>query len=282
MAVTKLANLINPEVMADMISAKLPNAIVVTPFAKIDRTLVGVAGNTITVPKYDYIGDATDVAEGGQVGDTLLTADSVPYTVKKAAKGITLTDEALLSGFGNPQGEAGSQLTKAIASKLDADAIDALCDGTHTYNGATKVISYEVIVDAIDVFEEELNTEKVMFVNPKQITTLRKDANFISADKYNNEVVMTGEIGKIANTRIVASRRIVKTEANTYVCPIVKLEGDARTEDEVPAITIYMKRDVNVETERDTHTKTTFLSADEHYVAALTNDAKVVVATIKA
>lgn len=282
MAVTKLTDLINPEVMADMISAKLPQAIVVTPFAKIDRTLVGVAGNTITVPKYDYIGDATDVAEGGTVGDTVLSADSVPYTVKKAAKGITLTDEALLSGFGNPQGEAGSQLTKSIASKIDKDAIDALLDGSHTYNGSTAVISYNGIVDAIDVFEEELNTEKVMFVNPKQITTLRKDANFISADKYDNNVVMSGEIGKIANTRIIPSKRIVKTESNTYVCPIAKIEGDSRTEDEVPAITIYMKRDVNVEAERDTHTKTTFLSADEHYVAALTNDAKVVVATFKA
>ena len=35
MAVTKLANLINPEVMADMISAKIANAIVVTPFARL-------------------------------------------------------------------------------------------------------------------------------------------------------------------------------------------------------------------------------------------------------
>ena len=39
MAITKLENLINPEVMADMISAKIENAIVVTPFAKVDTTL---------------------------------------------------------------------------------------------------------------------------------------------------------------------------------------------------------------------------------------------------
>lgn len=282
MAVTKLANLINPEVMADIISAKIDKAIVVTPFAKIDTTLVGQPGNTITVPKYDYIGDATDVVEGGTISDTQLTADSVPYTVKKAAKGITLTDEALLSGLGNPAGEAGNQLAKSIAAKIDADGIDALQKGSHTFNASTKTIAYDVIVDAVDVFEEELNTEKVMFINPKQVTTLRKDSNFISADKYNNNVIMTGEIGRIANCRIVPTKRIEKTEANTYVCPIVKIETDERTEDEVPALTIYMKRDVNVETERDTHTKTTFLSADEHYVAALTNEAKVVVATIKA
>ena len=52
MAVTKLENLINPEVMADIISGKIENKIVVTPFAKVDRTLVGKAGDTITVPQF--------------------------------------------------------------------------------------------------------------------------------------------------------------------------------------------------------------------------------------
>lgn len=49
---TKLEKLIDPEVMAPMISAKLEKAIVATPFAKIDTTLVGEPGSTITVPKY--------------------------------------------------------------------------------------------------------------------------------------------------------------------------------------------------------------------------------------
>ena len=49
---TMLNDLIDPEVMAPMISAKISSAIVATPFAKIDNTLVGRAGSTITVPKY--------------------------------------------------------------------------------------------------------------------------------------------------------------------------------------------------------------------------------------
>lgn len=49
---TKLADLINPQVMADMISAKIPKKIVVAPFAKIDTTLTGQPGDTITVPQY--------------------------------------------------------------------------------------------------------------------------------------------------------------------------------------------------------------------------------------
>lgn len=52
MATTKLANLVDPQVMADMISAKLPKKIKFTPIARIDTTLTGRPGNTITVPKY--------------------------------------------------------------------------------------------------------------------------------------------------------------------------------------------------------------------------------------
>ena len=64
MAETKLKNLVNPEVMADMISGKLTSKIQFASIAKIDTTLEGQAGDTITVPKYAYIGDADDVAEG--------------------------------------------------------------------------------------------------------------------------------------------------------------------------------------------------------------------------
>lgn len=276
MAVTKLANLINPEVMADIISAKIDNAIVVTPFAKVDATLAGQPGSTITVPQYSYIGDAVDVAEGATIADAVLSATPVTYTVKKAAKGVTLTDEAVLSGYGNPEGETATQLAKSIASKVDADAIDALSAASTTYTD-TGVISYAGVVNGIDKFEEELNTSKVLFVHPKQVTQLRLDPNFISADKYSGNVIMSGEIGMIANARVVPSRR-VKVSGNYYLNPIVKIEEDDRTEDEVPALTIYTKRDTNVETERDTHTRTTFISADRHYVVALTNAAKVVVA----
>lgn len=281
MAVTKLANLINPEVMADMISAKIADAIVVTPFAKVDNTLSGQPGSTITVPRYNYIGDAVDVAEGAEVEAALLTTEAVEYTVKKAAKGVDITDEAALSGYGNPVGEATSQLATSIRGKVEGDCISALLDSENTYD-AGAAISYAGIVDAIDKFNEELNTEKVMFINPHQVSTLRKDPDFISADKYNNQVMMRGEIGMVANTRIVPSRRVVVDEEVGYKCPIVSLEADSRTEDDVPAITIYTKRETNVETERDTHHKKTFISADKHYVAALTNASKVVVATFAA
>ena len=279
---TMLADLINPEVMADMISGKIQSKIVVTPFAKIDTTLQGRPGDTITVPQYAYIGDAEDVAEGVAAGTVKLSATVKEYKVKKAMKAVELTDEAVLSGYGNPVGETNNQLGKAIASKVDVDAMEALQGAQLTYDGSAKAISYEGIVDAIDVFDEEVNTEKAIFIHPKQVTQLRKDANFISADKYPGGVIMSGEIGKIANSRVVASKKVPLDEAGTsYLCPIVKLNQDNETEDETAALTIYLKRNVNVETERDTLARKTIVSADEHYVAALTDTSKVVLAKFK-
>lgn len=280
MATTKLADLINPQVMADMISAKIPNKIVVTPFAVLDTTLEGVAGDTITVPQYAYIGDAEDLAEGVKADTVKLTATTKSTKVKKAVKAIDLTDEAVLSGKGNPVAEANNQLAKSIASKVDNDAMEALQGAQLTFDGSASKISYAGIIDAIDVFNEEVNTEKVIFVHPKQVTVLRKDADFISADKYPGHTMLTGEIGKIANCRVVASRKVVDDGTN-YKCPIVKLNNDAETEDDAPALTIYLKRDTNVETQRDALAKITIVSVDRHYAAALTNTSKVVLATFK-
>ena len=281
---TKLADMIDPEVMADMISAKIPAKIRVAPFAKVDTTLAGVPGNTVTVPSYAYIGDAADVAEGADVGIEQMTTSTKQATIKKAMKGVCLTDEAVLSGFGNPVGEAGAQLALSISSKLDNDAMDALQTATLSFDGSAKAISYEGIVDAIDLFEEEVNTEKVLFVHPKQVTVLRKDPNFLSADKYQAGVAMTGEIGMIAGARIVPSKKVPVVQAggaDCYACPIVKLEEDAETEDALPALTIYLKQDTSVETERKARSRSTEITAAKFYTVALSNEAKVVLAKFK-
>ena len=276
---TKLENMVDPEVMAPMISAKIEKAIVATPFAKIDTTLQGRPGSTITIPRYKYIGDAEDVAEGVSAGVVKLETDTDQYTVKKAMKAVTLTDEAVLSGYGNPVGEANNQLGKSIASKIDNDVMDELKKAQVVYTGANTGISYNEVVNAIDLFNEEENVDKVMFIHPHQVTQLRKDENFISNEKYNMNVMIKGEIGMIANTRIVPSRKAVNAEGTYYLNPIVQLKAESQTGDsELAAVTIFMKRNANVETERHTLNRTTDISVDEHYIAALTDESKVVVA----
>lgn len=330
--ITKISDIINPQVMADMISAKIASKIVVTPFARVDTKLQGVPGDTITIPKYAYIGDAGEVAEGESVETAKLTATTTTAKIKKAMKAVAITDEAILSGYGNPVGEANNQLAVSIAAKIDEDAMNALRQATLS-KSSDSIISYNGVVEAIDVFNEEVNTEKVMFINPKQLTQLRKDENFISADKYTGEVVMTGEVGKIANCRIVPSKKAGLNESDyyellseepsdwstkyksyytksedtyaavsgstaptfakdtyykkfaagsVYICPIVKLTSDTESEDETPALTIYLKRDTNLETERHTLSRTTDISVDKFYTVALSDASKVVLAKFAA
>lgn len=286
MATTMLTDIINPQVMGDMIEAKIPHMLKFTPFAKVDTSLVGVPGDTKTVPSWNFIGAAEDVAEGAEISTKKLTASSTTFTVKKAMQSVGITQESINSGLGDPVGQAETQLAKSIAVKVEADVLASALTGTQTYDGSGSVIKYAGIVDAVGVLNEEEITDKVMFVNPAQITTLRKDADFLSADKYQNGVMISGEIGMVAGVRIVPSNQIVKSEAGTYVCPLIKLEPASTdteyAETELPAITIFMKKDTSVDHEWFPKKQTHDITAAKYYGVALTNAAKVVLATFKA
>lgn len=263
MAVTKLENLVNPTVVADTLTAQLPKAIKMTPVCEVNRDLVGTPGNTISVPKYEYIGDATDVAEGVAIDVTTLTATSTQATVKKVGKAVTLTDEAALSGTGDPVNEATNQLKLSIASKVDNDILAALQTGTQTVTG---VFSLGLVSSALDTFEdEELGERKFLFVNPAMMGVLRMDETFTHASELGDKTLMTGAVGTVFGCEVIPTRKIV-SDAGTYTCVLAK-EG---------AVALYLKRDVNVEIGRDVLKKETVISADEHYVATLRDESRVV------
>ena len=292
MAMTKIEDLIVPEVMADMISAKVEAKVIISKIAKVDTTLQGQPGNEVTVPQYKYIGDAEDVAEGVAMGTAKLETGSTKFTIKKAGKGVSITDEAILSGYGDPVGEANKQLALAIANKIDNDVVEVINkeyalgtaeDGVQLiYDGSAKVISYAGVVDAEDLFDEETSSDKILYVHPKQMTQLRKDADFISADKYDGNVMTSGEVGKIGTCRVVRSKKVkLNSEGTAYLNPIVKLTNDAETEEDAPAVTIYLKRDTQVERERKADAGLTNIFTNKHYGVALTNTTKVVLAKFK-
>ena len=155
MAMTKLENLVDPAVMADMVAAKLPKKIRFTPIARIDTTLVGRPGSTIVVPKWKYIGPAEDVAEGVAMGTTTLSTSTTEAKVKKAGKAVELTDESVLSGYGDPVGTTIEQLAMSIADKVDNDAYNSLCEAPLTSDNTSEVISYKGVVMANSIFEDE-------------------------------------------------------------------------------------------------------------------------------
>lgn len=285
MAITTMTNVINPEVMGSMIDAKIEAMLKLTPYAKLDTSLQGVAGDTKTVPSWNYIGDAVDVAEGAEVDLTAMTAGTKTFTIKKAMKSVGISQEAVNSGLGNPIGQAEAQLAKSIAGKVDNDVLAATLTSTVISGDGSTKISYAGIVDAVGMFDEEEITDKVMFVAPEQISTLRKDADFISADKYDNKVMMSGEIGMVAGARIVPSKKIKVDESGIYTCPVIKLEpANAETEyteDELPAVTIFIKKDTQTDAEWKPRSQTHEITTAKYYGVALTNEAKVVLAKFK-
>lgn len=273
---TKLQNLVDPEVMADMISAELPQAIKFAPIARIDTKLEGVPGDTITIPKYEYIGDAEDMVEGEAMDISLLTTTTTQATIKQAGKGIEITDKSVLCGYGDPVGEGTNQIKLSIASKIDNDFYNAILEANvNSYDGSSAVIGYDGVVNAVDLFEDEDADEEsgcYMFVHPNQVTQLRLDEDFKDASKYPMNTIMTGVVGMIAGCEVVKSKRIkLNDEGTAYQNVIVKDN----------ALALYLKRDVDVEDDRDITTKTTIITGDTHYVAVVENDSRAIKVTFK-
>ena len=149
------APLFIPEVIADLIDTKLIDNIVFAPLAMIDNTLAAGAGDTVKLPYYGYIGMASDVSEGYDIPLAKLTQTTVSVSVEKYGKAIQITDEAVLSGYGDPIGEGTRQLVTAIADKVDAKLLAALAANSasaQNYTGASTG-------DSVEVGEIELNDE---------------------------------------------------------------------------------------------------------------------------
>ncbi|MFO1546820.1 N4-gp56 family major capsid protein [Lactiplantibacillus plantarum] len=260
-----------PEVMAQMISAQLPKAIRFTPIATVDSTLVGQPGDTIKTPRYKFIGDASDVAEGGAIPYKKLTTETSSATIKKAGIGVQLSDETLLTAYGDPRSEAARQIAMSIASKVDNDVLaTALTAPLSISSDPTKLDVIDAIETAFNDDTNPLNFEDsspitgTLFMNPKDVSKLRKAAatDWTRATDLGDNILIKGTFGELLGWQIVRSRKI---DAGTALA--VK----------PGAIKLLMKRAVIAETARDIDHKLTKLNADEHYGVAIADDSKILV-----
>ena len=258
---TKLTNLIDPQVLAEYLDVKLMDAIKFAPLCAVRNDLVGVPGDTLTLPKYAFIGLAEDVAEGADIPMATLAATKVDVKVKKAGKGVKVTDEAMLSAYGNTEDEVAKQLLMAVAGKVDNDCAVAFRKATKEVTAAA--FDKYVISDMMAKFGEDIEEEMTAVINPAHLAILRRDPDFVQVNQ--GDVIMNGEVGMIFGCRVVISNKVTENEAFLVKAGAVK---------------ILMKRNVMVEAERNTVNKTTIYTADEHYVAYLEDESKIVKATI--
>ena len=257
---TKLSHLINPQVLADMIEGKLVNAMKFTPLCKVDNTLTGQPGDTVTLPQFAYIGDATDVSELNPIPISELTASSQPVTVKKVGRGATISDEAVLSGYGNPVGEIGNQLLTSIASKVDNDVLAALDNATLLY--PVVAVTPNDINNALVKMGEDFEGDKYLFVGAATYAALRDAKEWIPASEIAAKAVIGGVVGMIYGCYVVLTNKIAVTNKAYIVKP--------------GAVALFMKRGTQVEDARNIVNKSTTFTADKHYAAYLYDGSKVV------
>lgn len=271
---TKLANMVNPEVMADMVSAKLPKLIKFTPLAYVETALQGQPGNTLTVPALEYAGDATEVGEGQAISPDQLTTKKTTMTIKKAAKGYEITDEALLSGLGDPLGQATYQLGLAIANKIDDDLVAVA--KTATQHITETPTTLEAIDKALDIFEDEEDAQYVAIINPKDATKLKTAVakEWIKGSELGANMVVSGTFGEVAGVQIVRSKKV--EEGKGFLVKVSPSQTQTDDANKYGAFVIMLKRDVAIETDRDILKKTTVITGDKHYGVYLYDPTRVV------
>lgn len=274
MTQTQLAQMINPEVMADMVSAKLPKMIKFTPLAYVERELVGQPGSTIIVPKWVYSGDAKDIAEGVAIDPDQLTTAKSTMTIKKAGKGIELTDEAVLSGYGDPVGQATQQIALALANKVDNDLIEEAKKATQYVDDAPTTGA--ALDKALAVFDDEEDANYVALINPADAIDLRADTikNWLSGSEIGANTVVSGTFGETHGVQIVRTKKVGKGKG--FLIKVSPTANDTTDVAKYGAFVINLKRDVAIETDRDILKKTTVITGDEHYGVYLYDPTKVV------
>ncbi|ORJ27926.1 N4-gp56 family major capsid protein [Streptococcus oralis] len=271
---TTTAQVINPQVMADMVSAKLPKLIKFTPLAYIERTLVGIPGDTLTVAKWTYSGDATEITEGQAIPVDQLGTSKTTMTIKQAGKAVEITDKAALVAHGDIYSEAARQIALAIANKVDNDLVAVA--KTATQNIAEAPITVDSIDKALQIFEDEEDAKYVALVNPKDAIKLRADAgkNWLRGSELGADVIVSGTFGEISGVQVVRSKKV--EEGKGFLVKISPDTTDEEDDAKYGAFVINLKRDVMVENDRDILKKTTVYSGDEYYGVYLYDDTKVV------
>lgn len=265
---TKLADLFVPEVIAQEVEQKLIDKLVMEQFMEVDTTLQGRAGDTVTLPSFQYIGDAEDVAEGEAIPTSKLAHSTRQATIKKIGKGVPVTDEAVLSGYGDPIGEATSQLAVAIKSKLDADTqamLNTDVKAGMTVGDGSAELDDALISKALVKFGEDIEGQMVCPINPDQLASLRDNNFFVPASEIAADIRVNGSLGSIHGVQFVIRNR-VKAEGGKINNYIIK---------ERP-IKYLLKRDILIETARDAEKQVTTIYASKLGDAFLYNESKVV------
>lgn len=216
------------------------------------------AGKTIQVPKYPAI-TAAALTEGTDMSSTTVSTSSVSITVGEVGAQVVLTDLAAM-GAGNPAEELGTVLGNAIATKMDVDLI-ALFDGFSTALGAAgqEITVADLFKAAATLRNAKAQGEIFAVVNPFQAYQLKANltntfANPNGGDAQNTAMV-NAYVGTIAGIDVYESANVAVDGSDDAKGAVFSRE----------ALAIAMKRDFQIEAQRDASLRAFELNATAIY-----------------
>ena len=222
----------------------------------VDNSLVESAGMTKTINTYVYSGTAEELAVGaGNSVRGSVAYTSADYPVKLVQQVFDYQDEDFMK---DPSivdnGVAGA--TQTMTNKMTADFIAKCAEATLTVAKGAEGITYENIVDAISKLNVEDESKLFVLLPNDWKADLRKDEDYKTARM--GEVVYNGQVGTVAGIPVIAS----KAASEAYVMS-------------PEAIKLFIKKDVEVEQDRDKDTRTNSIYLRSAYLVALVDATKI-------
>ena len=219
----------------------------------VDTSLAQEAGMTKTINVYTYTGEAEEVGVGeGNSTRGSIAYKGTDYTVKMVQQAFDYADEDFMKD-NNIVDMGVKGATQLMTNKMSADFFAEAAKATLSHTAA---ISYDAIVDAIAKLNVEDESGLFVVITPAQKAELRKDPDYVAARM--GEVVYNGQVGTVAGIPVIVS----KAADNAYVM-------------DKNAIKLFMKKDVEVEQERDADTRTNSIYLRAAYVCALVDATKI-------
>lgn len=219
----------------------------------VDNSLTQNAGMTKTINVYTYDGTAEELEAGqGNTNRGSISYEGKDYTVKMVQQAFDYQDE----DFMKDNTIVDNMLIGAnqvMVNKMTADFVTEVEKATLSVSGA---LSYDIIVDAIAKLNTEDESKLFVIVNPEGKAKLRKDPDYVAARM--GEVVYNGQVGTICGIPVIVSKAVT----NAYVMTN-------------EAVKLFMKKDVEVEQERDADTRTNSVYLRTAYIAALADATKI-------
>lgn len=257
---------IDPQVISDIVTSQVPEKIKFKNIAQVNNELVGQPGSKLTMVAYGYIGDAEEIVN---LGDSITVGEmqdtQVDVQIKQVGRAVNIYDRELLTGFGKPLDRAADQISTSIANKVDKDCFNVLEDAVLLKDLSTDThLTPTAVSKGLTKYGENIAGTKVLYVSADQLADLRADKAYIEVTAM-KEIISGDVVGEIWGCQLIISDRIVPVDG-VVTNYIVKQNS----------ISLIMKRDADVEPQRQASKKLTELVGDMHYVAYLQDQSGVI------